>query len=186
MAEAAVVKTPEQKPTDAATPPTDASAEKTAKGKEMAIVAFLLKYLKFVGIALVVWTMGWLGCSYVWVVSGLFVYVLWRMNQDEKKKRRDAFKATLEHEQESVEARMEDLPSWVRNQLLIQLHITYDQYMDVRQNIVGNFETVFETDMRMLLVSGLLSVKYSRHQKLVLAKSPRTKTCHTKIFQFAL
>lgn len=113
MADASAAKTAEQTPSEAA-PPTKDIAKKPAKGKEMAIVNFLLKYIKFVGIAMAVWMMGWLGFSYVWVVCGLFVYVLWRMNQDEKKKKREAFKETAEREIEAVEARMEDLPSWVR------------------------------------------------------------------------
>jgi len=87
--------------------------KKPAKKTELAILNFVLKYLKLVGGALLIWFMGWLGLSYVWVVCGFFVYVLWRMNQDERKSRRDAFREATEKEQQVVEARMEDLPSWV-------------------------------------------------------------------------
>ena len=87
---------------------------KPAKKTELAILNFVLKYLKLVGGALLIWFMGWLGLSYVWIIAGFFIYVLWRMNQDERKSRRDAFREATEKEQQVVEARMEDLPSWVR------------------------------------------------------------------------
>lgn len=88
--------------------------KKPAKKTELAILNFVVKYLKLVGGALLIWFMGWLGLSYVWIIAGFFIYVLWRMNQDERKSRRDAFREATEKEQQVVEARMEDLPSWVR------------------------------------------------------------------------
>ena len=94
--------------------------KKPAKKTELAILNFVLKYVKLVGGALLIWFMGWLGLSYVWIIAGFFIYVLWRMNQDERKSRRDAFKEATEKEQQVVEARMEDLPSWVR---LARLHV---------------------------------------------------------------
>lgn len=84
-----------------------------AKKTELAILNFVLKYLKLVGGALLIWFMGWLGLSYVWIICGFFIYVFWRMNQDGRKTRRDAFREATEKEQQVVEARMEDLPSWV-------------------------------------------------------------------------
>lgn len=98
---------------EAAASPQD-EQKKTAKKTELAILNFVIKYLKLVGGALLIWFMGWLGLSYVWIICGFFVYVLWRMNQDERKTRREAFREAAEHEHEVVEARMEDLPSWVR------------------------------------------------------------------------
>ena len=95
-------------------PPKD-EQKKTAKKTELAILNFVIKYLRLVGGALLIWFMGWLGLSYVWLICGFFVYVLWRMNQEERKTRRDAFREATEREHEVVEARMEDLPSWVRN-----------------------------------------------------------------------
>ena len=130
MAEASAAKPTEKKP-EPAPAPVENAAKKPGKAKEMALVNFLLKYIKFVGIALAVWMMGWLGFSYVWVVSGLFVYVLWRMNQDEKKKRREAFKEAADHEVEAVEARMEDLPSWVRAKFVaVVLYFIYSSSVD--------------------------------------------------------
>ncbi|XP_027052448.1 extended synaptotagmin-2-A-like isoform X2 [Pocillopora damicornis] len=103
----------------------------SAKKTELAILNFVIKYLKLVGGALLIWFMGWFGLSYVWIICGFFVYVLWRMNQDERKTRRQAFREAVEREQEVVEARMEDLPSWVffpdveraewLNKMLVQL-----------------------------------------------------------------
>ena len=102
-----------QKEGEATATPQD-EQKKPAKKTELAILNFVLKYLKLVGGALLIWFMGWLGLSYVWIITGFFIYVLWRMNQDERKSRRDAFREATEKEQQVVEARMEDLPSWVR------------------------------------------------------------------------
>ena len=98
----------------ATTAPPQDEQKKTAKKTELAILNFVIKYLRLVGGALLIWFMGWLGLSYVWLICGFFVYVLWRMNQDERKTRREAFREATEREHEVVEARMEDLPSWVR------------------------------------------------------------------------
>lgn len=102
------------KPSDETTTPSPTEQKPAAKKTELAILNFVIKYLKLVGGALLIWFMGWLGLSYVWLICGFFVYVLWRMNQDERKTRRDAFREAVEREHEVVEARMEDLPSWVR------------------------------------------------------------------------
>lgn len=102
------------KPSDETTAPSPTEQKPAAKKTELAILNFVIKYLKLVGSALLIWFMGWLGLSYVWLICGFFVYVLWRMNQDERKTRRDAFREAVEREHEVVEARMEDLPSWVR------------------------------------------------------------------------
>ena len=119
--------TTEQKPDNPSEKPANPEGEATtasqheqkkpAKKTELAILNFVLKYLRLVGGALLIWFMGWLGFSYVYIVCGFFVYVLWRMNQDERKSRRDAFREATEKEQQVVEARMEDLPSWVRCKL---------------------------------------------------------------------
>ena len=98
----------------ATTAPLQDEQKKTTKKTELAILNFVIKYLRLVGGALLIWFMGWLGLSYVWLICGFFVYVVWRMNQDERKTRRDAFREATEREHEVVEARMEDLPSWVR------------------------------------------------------------------------
>lgn len=105
------------KPGEEVTAPPQDEQKKTAKKTELAILNFVIKYLKLVGGALLIWFMGWLGLSYVWLICGFFIYVLWRMNQDERKTRRDAFREATEREHEVVEARMEDLPSWVRSVL---------------------------------------------------------------------
>ena len=88
--------------------------KKASSKSDLAILNFVLKYLKFVGGALLIWFMGWLGLSYVWVICGLMIYILWRMNQEDRQKKRDSFREAIEHEKDVVEARMEDLPSWVR------------------------------------------------------------------------
>ena len=83
------------------------------KPLDLAILNFAMKYVKFVGAALVIWFMGWMGFSYIWVAIALFLGVLWKMNKEEKSKRLAGFKEATKNEQEAILARMEDLPSWV-------------------------------------------------------------------------
>lgn len=95
--------------------------EEKKKPLDLAILKFVMKYVKFVGAALLIWFMGWMGFSYVWVAIALFLGVLWKMNKEDKKKKMAGFKKATENEQEAIIARMEDLPSWVR--LILNLYM---------------------------------------------------------------
>ncbi|EDO32931.1 predicted protein [Nematostella vectensis] len=86
--------------------------EKKAKPTEIPIVTFVLKYLKFVGVALGIWFMGWMGLSYVWVLCGLLVFTMWKLNQEDKSKRRAKLQEVMKTDSEIV-AKMDDLPAWV-------------------------------------------------------------------------
>ena len=103
-----------------------APAEEKKKPLNLAILNFVLKYVKFVGAALVIWFMGWMGFSYLWVACAMFVGVLWKLNKEERRKKMAGFKEATENEKEAIEARMEDLPSWVRRLKLLgycKLHV---------------------------------------------------------------
>ena len=89
--------------------------KKEGSAIDVGVVKFAIKYLKFVGVALGIWFMGWLGLSYVWVLCGLVIYVVWKLNKEEREKKKTGLKESAEMAADgAVPPRMEDLPSWVR------------------------------------------------------------------------
>ena len=74
----------------------------------------VIHYVKLVGAALAIWTIGWFGLHYVWVLMGLMVFSIWNMNKKEKEKRMQSLVEITKNEQK-VLARRKDLPSWVRS-----------------------------------------------------------------------
>lgn len=93
--------------------PEPSSEKKPGPAINVGVVKFAVKYLKFVGVALGIWFMGWLGLSYVWVLCGLMIFMIWRLNKDEKKKKRSSLQEAADNEDGAVSAKMEDLPAWV-------------------------------------------------------------------------
>lgn len=93
--------------------PEPSSEKKPGPTINVGVVKFAVKYLKFVGVALGIWFMGWLGLSYVWVLCGLMIFMIWRLNKDEKKKKRSSLQEAADNEDGAVSAKMEDLPAWV-------------------------------------------------------------------------
>lgn len=94
---------------------TGKSEKKEGTAINVGVVKFAIKYLKFVGVALGIWFMGWLGLSYVWVLCGLLIYVTWKLNKEEREKKKNVLKESAEMSADgAVPPRMEDLPSWVR------------------------------------------------------------------------
>ena len=74
----------------------------------------VIHHLKLVGAALTIWTIGWFGLHYVWVLMGLIIFAVWNMNKQEKEKRMRSLTQIAKNEQK-VLARRKDLPSWVCN-----------------------------------------------------------------------
>ena len=72
----------------------------------------VIHYAKLVGAALAIWTIGWFGLHYVWVLMGLIIYSIWNMNKREKEKRMKSLVEVTKNEQKAL-ARRKDLPSWV-------------------------------------------------------------------------
>lgn len=108
------------------------SGEKPPKQTEVAagldgqkVKNIVIHYAKLVGAALAIWTTGWLGLHYVWVLMGLLTYTLWRVNNKEKERRMKALTEVTKNEQK-VLAQMKDLPSWVSYSELKYLKIQHN------------------------------------------------------------
>ena len=72
----------------------------------------VIHYAKLVGAALAIWTIGWFGLHYVWVLMGIIIFSIWNMNKREREKRMKSLAEVSKNEQKSL-ARRKDLPSWV-------------------------------------------------------------------------
>ncbi|XP_065052975.1 extended synaptotagmin-3-like [Rhopilema esculentum] len=72
----------------------------------------VIHHAKIVAAALAIWTIGWLGLHYVWVLIGLMIFALWRLNKKEKEKRMKSLAEVSRNEQNALIQRR-DLPSWV-------------------------------------------------------------------------
>ncbi|KAK3739454.1 hypothetical protein QZH41_017292 [Actinostola sp. cb2023] len=114
---------PQKASSQTPTPPTEGAdpvpgpQKKEKPAIDVGIVKFAIKYLKFVGVALGIWVMGWLGLSSVWVLCGILIFTIWKLNKDEKEKKKSALQKTAEMAADgtdgAVSPRMEDLPAWV-------------------------------------------------------------------------
>lgn len=105
---------PTQPPDAKPIPPEPPKKEGPALNVE--VVKFAVKYFKFVGVALGIWFVGWLGLSYVWVLCGLVIFIIWKLNKEERQKKRAILQESAKLAAEgAIVPRMEDLPSWVRS-----------------------------------------------------------------------
>ena len=80
----------------------------------------VIHHTKIVLAALGIWTVGWLGLHYVWVLMGLLIFAIWRMNKKDKDRRMKSLLEVTKNEQK-VLAQMKDLPSWV-NYISLLVH----------------------------------------------------------------
>lgn len=121
--EKALLEDPDQKPFSASPiPPIDGETPAPGPQKKggsplnVSVVKFAIKYMKFVGVALGIWFMGWLGLSYVWVLCGLLIFMIWKLNKEKKDKKRVILQEAAEMAADgAISPRMEDLPAWVRS-----------------------------------------------------------------------
>ncbi|XP_064644858.1 extended synaptotagmin-2-like isoform X2 [Lineus longissimus] len=77
------------------------------------LLHLLVLYFKLVGLLLGVWVLGYVGFSASWVFIGLFIYMF---NDRFKKKKQfqiEIAQALAKDEKKVIQARVEDLPSWV-------------------------------------------------------------------------
>jgi len=72
----------------------------------------VIHYAKLVGAALTIWTIGWFGLHYVWVLMGIIIFAIWKMNKREKEKKMKSLVEVTKNERKLL-ARRKDLPSWV-------------------------------------------------------------------------
>jgi len=83
------------------------------------LLVLIKKYAMQLGLLVVVWMVGYWAFSVSWIMLGLFVW-MWREKRQKAKefKIKTARKAA-QNEQETVLARLEDLPSWVSESLSV-------------------------------------------------------------------
>lgn len=107
--------------------PTSASIQNQSPGKteevakpmalgsdEMMIVKVLLGFLKYAGAALLIWIFGWFGFGFTWIIIGSLIFTFWMKNQEKKTKKKNIARDVAKHEETAVEARIDELPAWVR------------------------------------------------------------------------
>ena len=88
------------------------------KGLDLQMKKIAVHYAKIVCAALGIWTVGWFGFHYVWVLMGLLIYTLWKMNKRDKEKRMKSLKEITRNEQKVLSS-MKDLPAWVRQNKIV-------------------------------------------------------------------
>lgn len=80
---------------------------------EMVVVKVAIGFLKYAGIAFLIWLVGWLGFRYMWIVMAIVIYTIWKKNQEKKNEKKGIVREVAEHEETALEARLDELPSWV-------------------------------------------------------------------------
>lgn len=85
------------------------------KGRdEMNVVKVIIGFLKYAAIAFLIWLFGWFGFRYMWIVIGTVIYTIWSKNQEKKNERKGIIREVAQNEEMTLEARLDELPSWVR------------------------------------------------------------------------
>eukprot|EP00794_Sanderia_malayensis_P003076 gene3076-3541_t len=72
----------------------------------------VIHHAKIVLAAMAIWTVGWAGLHYVWVLMGMLIFAIWRLNQKEKEKRMRSLREVTTNERK-VLSQVKNLPSWV-------------------------------------------------------------------------
>ena len=99
-------------------PPAKDLNPKSASGApgrdEMMVVKVVIGFLKYAGIAFLIWLAGWFGFRYMWIVMVIVVYTIWKKNKEKKNEKKGIVREVAEHEETALEAKLDQLPSWVR------------------------------------------------------------------------
>lgn len=88
---------------------------KPPKPCEMVILGIVLSFLRYLGAASLVWFVGRIGFSYLWVLVGSLVFVFWAKRKEKKSARKATSCALAANEEKAIEARVSDIPTWVRD-----------------------------------------------------------------------
>lgn len=97
-------------PAKAAQPASNAG---TPGRDEMLVAKVIIGFLKYAAVAFLIWLVGWFGFRYIWVVIGTVIYTIWSKNQDKKNEKKVIIKGVAENEEMALQARLDELPSWV-------------------------------------------------------------------------
>ncbi len=101
--------TPAQPP-----PPSNAPVQgKKAAKQGIDYLQYLIKYFKSCGFVLPIWVLGYFNFSALWVLLGLFAFLMGEEYRKIKESRMQMVRQSVTNEKEAILARTEDLPSWV-------------------------------------------------------------------------
>lgn len=90
------------------------SANSKSLIEQLSLVQIGIPLAKYLGAAFLVWMVGKMGFSYQWVFIASLIVVFWMRNREKKAEKKSTGKAINSNEEKAVEARVEDIPSWVR------------------------------------------------------------------------
>lgn len=85
--------------------------------KDMQVLQKILAFVRYIGMFLFVWLLGWLGFSCLWVLIATLGYYMMKTNWEKRKEKQEFVQACAKDEEDVIRARLGDLPSWVRIKL---------------------------------------------------------------------
>lgn len=85
--------------------------------KDMQVLQKILTFLRYMGMFLFVWLLGWLGFSCLWVLIATLGYYMMETKREKRKGKQELGQALAKDEEDVIRARLGDLPSWVRIKL---------------------------------------------------------------------
>ncbi len=88
-------------------------ASKKTQNQELDYISYLIKYFKTCGFVLPIWLIGYFTWSPLWVMVGLFAYMMGEEYRKVKQTKLDFAKQAVLNEKEAILARVDELPSWV-------------------------------------------------------------------------
>ena len=98
---------------DPETKPTQEGANAKSLTEQLTVLKIGIPLAKYLGVALLIWVLGRFGFSYQWILLATLAVVFWMRNREKKNKKKSIGKAINNDEEKAVEARVEDMPSWV-------------------------------------------------------------------------
>ncbi len=109
-------------------PPKGSSEAKKTQNQGLDYLAYLISYFKTCGFVLPIWLIGYLTWSPLWVMVGLFAYMMGEEYRKVKQAKLDFAKKAVLNEKEAILARVDELPSWV------SFHVQLEQKFEKKFN----------------------------------------------------
>ncbi len=81
--------------------------------KDMHVMQKIVSFLKYFGMFLFLWLLGWLGFSFHWVLIAAVGYYIMKTKQEKREWKQKVGQALAQDEEVVIRARLGDLPSWV-------------------------------------------------------------------------
>lgn len=81
--------------------------------QDMHLLQKIVTFLRYFGLFLFVWLLGWLGFSCQWILIAAIGYYILKTKQEKREWKLKVGQALAKDEEEVIRARLGDLPSWV-------------------------------------------------------------------------